>query len=174
LNLYKLHSKPETLDLHDLAFEAVPELVWWKYKYIPTELKKREKILARDPWVAYEYALFLDKPFPAGEAAIAKDAVRAYQYARDVLHGPFPAGEAAIAEACQRGTFFPGWALWYARSVLQGPFPAGEAAIAENPYWAYHYACYVLKGPFPAGEAAIALVPDYERQYARLLHETRR
>jgi hypothetical protein len=89
MNLYKLHSKPETLDHYDVADEKVPALVWEKYQHEPAELKKREKVLARDPWTAYHYARFvLKKPFPAGEAAIAKNAEGAYWYALLVLNLP--------------------------------------------------------------------------------------
>jgi hypothetical protein len=86
VNLYKLHSKPETLDHHDVAFDKVPKLVWAKYRDQPTELKKREKILAKNPRTAYRYARFvLGKPFPAGEAVILKDTGYAYVYALLVL-----------------------------------------------------------------------------------------
>jgi hypothetical protein len=52
MNLYKLHSKPEMLDHHDVAFEKVPKLVWEKYatdsdRIDRVELQKREKILAK-------------------------------------------------------------------------------------------------------------------------------
>jgi lambda repressor-like predicted transcriptional regulator len=140
MNLYKLHSKPKTLDHHDQAFEKVPELVWQKYKGKPAELKKREKVLARDPKTAFYYAAYvLKKPWPAGEAAIAKDAGWAYEYADYVLKKPFPAGEAAIAKDTE------GYAYLYAREVLKGRWPRGEAAIAKDPVWARPYAYYVLK-----------------------------
>jgi hypothetical protein len=44
----------------------------------------------------------LKGPFPAGEAAIAKHSMYAYEYAVYVLKGPFPAGEPMIAQV-----------LWY-------------------------------------------------------------
>jgi hypothetical protein len=85
MNLYKYHSKPETLDHYDKADEWVPTLAWDKYKDQPAELKKREKALAKNPKIAYFYALdVLKKPFPAGEAAIAKS-MWSYNYAIDVL-----------------------------------------------------------------------------------------
>lgn len=56
MNLYKLHSDPKSLDLHDEAHEQVPEVIWDKYKKDPAELKKREKVLARSPKYAYLYA----------------------------------------------------------------------------------------------------------------------
>jgi lambda repressor-like predicted transcriptional regulator len=121
MNLYNLHSEPETLDHHDTAFERVPRLVWEKYWDKSAELKKREEILAKDAKTAYVYASSVLKgPFPAGEAAIAKDAWCAYLYARDVLQKPWPAGEAAIAKNASL-------AYSYALLVLEKPFPAGEA-----------------------------------------------
>jgi hypothetical protein len=93
----------------------VPELVWEKYCGNSAELKKREKIFTKDPRTAYLYADHVLKgPFPAGEAAIAKNAGYAYRYAVDVLKGPFPAGEAAIAKSA-------GCAYWYADYVLELP-----------------------------------------------------
>jgi hypothetical protein len=38
----------------------------------------------------------LEKPFPAGEKAIAQSAHGSWMYARDVLKAPFPLGEPAI------------------------------------------------------------------------------
>jgi hypothetical protein len=141
MNLYKLHSKPETLDHHDVAYEKVPKLVWEKYLLNTAELKKREKIFAKDPRTAYEYARFvLLKPFPAGEHAIAKSAEYAFFYADEVIKEPFPAGEAALAKD-------PWYAYQYARYVLREPWPAGEAAIAKDEIDAYYYALLVLKLP---------------------------
>ena len=51
-----------------------------------------------DPQAAFDYAEIIGKPFPAGEAAIAKIPRLACEYARRVLGGPFPAGELAIRQ----------------------------------------------------------------------------
>jgi hypothetical protein len=150
VNLYKLHARPEELDHHDQAFERVPELAWEKYEDDPDELKKREKLWARDPWTAYKYAFRLKKSFPAGEAAIAKDAMAAYYYAYYVLKKePFPAGEAAIAKDAAS-------AYRYASDVLKKRFPAAEATIAKSGEYAEAYAQAVLQAPFPAAEKVIA------------------
>ena len=139
MNLYKFHSKPETLDHYDEAHEKVPKLVWEKYKNHPAELKKREKVLARDPKTAYLYAQsVLNGPFPAGEATIAKSAEYVHYYALQVLGKPFPAGEAAIAKSTK-------YAYFYTLYVLKKPFPAGEAAIAKDATYAYNYARNILK-----------------------------
>jgi hypothetical protein len=95
MNLYNLHSKPEMLDHHDVAFERVPALVYEKYWREEAELQRREKILAKDPKIAYYYArCILNGPFSAGETAIAKDQYRAYLYAEIVLK--LPEAEAKI------------------------------------------------------------------------------
>ena len=100
---------------------------------------------------AYDYAhVVLKEPWPAGEAAIAKDAIYAYKYAFNVLKkSPFPAGEAAIAKDHY-------YAYSYALDILKGPFPAGEAAIAKDPFSARDYASKVLKGPFILNGITIA------------------
>jgi hypothetical protein len=114
MNLYKYHSRPETLDLHDQAFEQVPRLAWEKYWSDATELRKREKIWARNPKIAYLYASVVKEPFPAGEAIIAQDPWYAYWYASFVLHKPWPAGEVGIIKDAL-------CAYHYARSVLKLP-----------------------------------------------------
>ena len=100
MNIYNLHSKPESLDHFEKVTETNPAIFWDKYKNKPEELKKREKYIVTSAKYAYQYARdVLKGPFPAAEAIIAKDAYYAYQYARDVLNGPFPAGEEAIAKS---------------------------------------------------------------------------
>ena len=99
MNLYNLHSNPESLDHFEKVTETNPAIFWGIYKKNKEELKKREKYIAKDTDYAFQYAKgVLKGPFPAGEEAIAKDAVSAYSYAKDVLKGPFPAAEAAIAK----------------------------------------------------------------------------
>ena len=126
MNLYKLHSNPESLDHFEKVTDNNPAIFWDKYKNKPEELKKREKHIAKSAKYAYSYAEdILKGPFPAGEEAIAKDKTYAFLYARDYLKGPFPAGEVAIAKDARFANF-------YAADVLKGPFPAGEAAIAKS------------------------------------------
>lgn len=91
MNLYKLHSDPKSLDLHDEARESIPHIFWGKYKNSLEELKKREDAIAKDSKYAYQYANDIIKgPFPKGEDSIATDSDYAYSYAEDVLKGPFP------------------------------------------------------------------------------------
>ena len=97
MNLYNLHSEPESLLLFKEADEYILDVFFQKYKDSPEKLKKREKAISVDPRYAFCYAV-LTGPFPAGEEAISKDAEYAYNYAEYVLRAPFPAGEAAIAK----------------------------------------------------------------------------
>jgi hypothetical protein len=114
MDLYSLHDDPKSLNHHDVAHDKVPELIWAKYRDQPAELKKREAALAKDPEIAYSYALYVLKgPFKLGEPAIAKDAKWAYWYARIVLKGPFKLGEPEIAKD-------PYWAYWYVLDVPKG------------------------------------------------------
>lgn len=106
-----------------------------------------EKVLARSPEFAYEYALtVIQNVWPAGEAAIARDAFYSYLYATKIVDGPFPAGEAAIATS-------PEYSYNYASLI--GQFPAGEAAIATRSDYAYGYA-EIIGTRFPLGEPEIA------------------
>ena len=124
LNLYDLHPDPENAPDYDLHHDTVPELVWKKYKDDPKELKKREKALAKDLHIAFDYAKrILKGPFPAGEAVIAKHSNYAYYYAKEVLKGPFPAGEAAIAKD-------PQFSYEYAKTILG--LPEAEAKVWRN------------------------------------------
>ena len=125
MNLYNLHSKPESLDHFEKVSENNPEVFWDKYKNKPEELKKREKYIVKYARFAYYYAKdTLKGPFPAGEEAIAKDAMFAYYYAREVLKGPFPAGEETIAKKTW-------YASQYAGAVLKKDFYLNDKLIAK-------------------------------------------
>ena len=125
MNLYNLHSDPQSLLYFEEVPEIVPDLFWDKYKNNPEELKKREREISKYAEYSYYYARgVLEGPFPLGEAAIAKRGVYAYYYARFVLKDPFPAGEAAIATN-------PGCALAYATTVLKADFYINGKLIAK-------------------------------------------
>ena len=125
MNLYKLHSNPESLDHFEKVTANNPDFFWEKYINKPEELKKREKHIAKSPKHAYYYAQSILKgPFPLGEEAIAKDVVSAYYYAEHVLNGPFPAGEATIAKHV-------GYAYEYTAGVLKKDFYLNGKLIAK-------------------------------------------
>ena len=125
MNLYNLHSNPESLDFYEKVTETNPDVFWEKYKNKPEELKKREKYIAKSPKYAYYYAKeVLKGPFPAGEAAISKNALCASAYAKGVLNGPFPAGEAAIAKDAL-------YVNAYARDILKKDFYLNGKLIAK-------------------------------------------
>ena len=125
MNLYNLHSDPESLDHFEKVTDNNPTIFWEKYENKQEELKKREKYIAKSAKYAYYYALdVLKGPFPTGEEAIAKNAGYAYDYAADVLKGPFPAGEAAIAKDHY-------YAIDYAKNVLKKDFYLNGKLIAK-------------------------------------------
>ena len=125
MNLYNLHSKPESLDHFEKVTDNNPDVFWEKYKNKPEELKKREKYIAKSAKYAYVYAKdVLKGPFPAGEEAIAKNAAHAYYYAKDVLKGPLPKGEAAMS----KDEYF---ASEYAKNVLKKDFYLNDKLIAK-------------------------------------------
>jgi lambda repressor-like predicted transcriptional regulator len=128
-----------------------------------------------NPKWAYRYASdVIGKPWPPGEAAIAKDPDWAYRYAIDLFEKPWPAGEAAIAKD-------PKWAYLYALHValhvIGDPWPPGEAVIADSPEWAYAYARDVLykrwNGPHKQqAENSIASDESTKYSYARKFNLT--
>jgi len=142
MNLYKLHSEPESMEYYGFHHDTVPALFWNMYKHDPNELKKRENVIAKDPEYAYMYATTILKDrFLLGEEAISKDFVYAHWYAREILCGRFPLGEEAIAKD-------PIHAYHYAKDILHDRFPLGEEAIARVPMYAKCYAKEVIKGPW--------------------------
>ena len=44
MNLYNLHSKPESLDHFEKVTETNPDFFWEKYKNKPEELKEKRKV----------------------------------------------------------------------------------------------------------------------------------
>ena len=160
MNLYDKHDAPKTIYGHEKMDTHVVDHFFDKYRDNLEELKKREKVIAKSTEHAYEYAMMTKKPFPAGEDAIAKNAVNSLYYAGGILKGRFPKGEKKIAE-------YPGYAFRYAQDVLEGPFKLGEDMISKNPEYAFKYAYYILKKKWPKGEAAINKDPYFRERYAR-------
>ncbi len=116
------------------TFTEVPEKTAFEL-----QLRGTHFIAHNHPKWVYWYARdVIGKPWPAGEAAIAKDPKWAYVYALNVIKKPWTEGEAAIAKD-------PEWAYYYARNVIGKPWSGphkqqAEATIAGDPYWAYAYA----------------------------------
>ena len=136
INIYSLHANPSQLLGYEQARTRVPSIAWELAK-TPAAKKKLEHLWQQDAEFAYYYARnVIKKPWPPGEAAIARDAQLAYYYAANVIRKPWPPGEAAIAGDAE-------WAYRYARGVIEGPWPPGEAAIAGDDEWAYLYAQFV-------------------------------
>ena len=154
-----MHDTPSSIHKHDEADMTVPEVFWDRYDHMPSELEKREAALAKDPMYAYLYAKqVLGKRFPAGEAAIATSTRYAYFYAYYVIDGRFPLGEPAIAKDPRRSKD-------YAVFVIHKRFPLGEDIIATDINYSYDYA-YQLNQPFKKGEAKIATNAEYSYLYA--------
>ena len=133
MNLFKLHK--DLIDHEDQ--DLIPFLAWDKYRNNPEELKKREKMWARDPQTAYSYAKdVLKGQFELGEKAIAKDALNSYSYATQVLNSRFKLGEKAIAKSAK-------FSYLYAVDVVHGRFELGEPAIAKEALFQSKYENYV-------------------------------
>jgi hypothetical protein len=168
VNLYKLHTNPESLLGYEEAMKD-PDIAWgthennhdklrelenlwtksaeYSYYYARDVLKNRfpkgEDIIATDAHWSYEYAEYVLKPlgvrgFPQGEDAIATDALSSYLYAKDVLKDRFPQGEDAIATNANNS-------YWYARDVLEDRFPKGEAVIRGSNWQASYEHIFGIK-----------------------------
>ena len=188
INLFKLHSNPETLYGYDHIIQ-IPQMAWamtdvkqkrkmtdlWlkdpetAVRYATKVMEKRwpeaEPIIAKSAKYAYEYANFFPGRFLEGEPAIATVPTFAYSYARHKIGGRWPEGEAAIATD-------PDEALNYADKIIKGPWPPGEAAIARDPLIAFYYAEDIIQGRFPLAEPGISRNAVAARYYAdRVLHD---
>jgi len=147
MNLYDLHSKPETLKGYHQRFK-VPELAY-------QEAINR----VSSSYLGVSVVTNRGERFPDLEPAIAKSAEWAVKYAYTVIGGRFPEGEAAIA-------IVPHWAFQYALNVIRGRFPEGEPVIAKSPEWAVKYARHVLKKRWRKAEPVIATDLDvWGRRY---------
>ena len=185
LNLYQYHSRPQQLMGYAESAKKIPSVAWELAETV-AQKRKLEHLWATDPYYAYRYAQdVIKKPWPPGEAAIAKDTKWAYGYAHFVIKKPWPPGEKAIAGDAEsayryarqviKGPWRPGeaaiagrakWAYYYALDVM-GKWPPGESAIAGSAEWAYRYAEDIIGEPWPSGEAAIAKDPSWAYLYAR-------
>lgn len=85
MDLYKLHSTPESLDFYADADSAVVELFWPKFEGNLDQLKKREGAIATDPKYSYWYARLIKGRFKLGEAAIIKSPKYAGLYAQVIF-----------------------------------------------------------------------------------------
>jgi|WetSurMetagenome_2_1015567.scaffolds.fasta_scaffold798585_2 lambda repressor-like predicted transcriptional regulator len=132
MDLYKYHAKSAILQGHHEADDLVPERIMKIVRTGKKLTQKQEDVISKDKNHAYEYAVnYLEKPWPKGEDAIAKDSWLAYRYAH-FFRKPFPKGEDAISKNAT-------WAYWYAAEILTRRWPKGEGTIAKSEYYADLY-----------------------------------
>ena len=101
MNLFKLHSNPETLDHFDEQYK-MPGKAWPIYinalKDKDTETKKWIwPWFIKDPESSYSYAVWKGERFPEGEEAIKWHPMWARKYAMNVLERRWPEAEEIIA-----------------------------------------------------------------------------
>ena len=148
MNIYKLHSNPETLAGFDQRTD-VPEVLreLARTKQEPAI----EQQIMKDPNLVLAYAIkfFNGVGWPAAEEYIMKDAYSAYYYAKYILHRRWKAAEPVIMT--DRNLV-----LNYASKFLKGVgWPAAEPIIIKDPQWAYMYAIDVLEERWPEAEKYI-------------------
>lgn len=83
-----------------------------------------EPSFANSDIYSIKYALFLKRPFPAGENTISQSILQSLEYARTILKGRFPQGEPIIATNTE--------ASFYYSTIIEARFKAGELAIAKS------------------------------------------
>lgn len=128
MNLFNLHTSPELLKHHDLAYEKIPFLAWEKHVGDERQIRKREHLWAREADKAVMYAMhFLHGRFKKGEPAILKDSFWARVYANEVIKGPWPEAEDIIATSAYDS-------FVYAQQVLKARFKKGEDTIRNSRY----------------------------------------
>lgn len=137
MNLFKYYDKPGELIYGDKE-DSIPIIVWDKYARLG-ELEKHKLILAKDPTTAFDYAEIMDRLFPEGEDAIAKNAMYSYYYCINYMNNKF--------------------------SSKKNRFYKGEDAISKHPSWSYHYAKQIIQGCWPEAEEAIKRNKSYYNDY---------
>ena len=137
MNLYQLHSNPESLYGYSEAPYRIPSIAY------ELAAKKYRRTGQRDPKL---------------ESVIAQDPYRAYLYAHHFIRGRWPEGERVIAQD-------PGWACEYALNIIGRRWPRAEPAIAQDPWWAYYYARNVINDRWPEAESVIAQDPGSWKSY---------
>ena len=163
MNLYRLHSKPETLDFYKQRIDVAP-LAFEEARFIQRQdpktlkydkqnsrnYKHLEPALATSAEFAYKYAHdILNWRFEAGEDAIMKNARFAYRYAYYVMDERWEEAEQYIMKD---GLV----AVEYAEDLLDGMlWPAAEKYIMKDAEAAYFYSVYFMEERWPAAEKYI-------------------
>ena len=100
------------------------------------EPKYDEEDVTKNPNLAYDYAIFMNKPFPEGEDAIAKSAKYSMLYAKHLNVGRWEKGEPAIIKN-------PHYAVMYTVLVLKRRWEEAEPYIKSNDYEYDRYTAYL-------------------------------
>ena len=123
MDLYKLHSNPETLDGFDQQ-SNVPEILR-DLARSKQDLAIEQKII-KHPRFAYEYAEYvLDRRWPEAEKYIMKHPESAHRYANKFFKDGWPEAEQYIMTD-------PTWAARYAIDVVERRWPEAEDDIIED------------------------------------------
>lgn len=126
MNIYKYFIKPEELNGYSRRYELSPELAYqWASSNIDSEIPKNIlNTIAKSPLIAYNWANITGKPFPEGEAAIAKNTRTSFSYAKNVLNDEFLKGEEVLADDITH-------ALYYAINIKKSRFKKIEPQVVD-------------------------------------------
>ena len=103
MNLYQLHSNPESLYKYSEAPYRIPSLAFdiaeKQYQKTGQRDSELESVIAQDPKLAYRYAYsVIKKRWREAESVIARDPKWAFWYAVDVIKKRWPEAETVIAQ----------------------------------------------------------------------------
>ena len=158
MNLYKFHTKPESLPHYQDYKKYHPNILTG----IPKKPSvKQLTLMKRNLLLAYRYAFYdLRGRWPEAEPYIMKDPFYAFGYARNVIKGRWPEAEPYIMKD-------PEFALNYSVMVIKGRWPEAEPYIMKDPEQAFEYAVHILQNRWPEAEPYIMKNPHYAFLYAR-------
>lgn len=139
MNLYQLHSDPESLYGYKEARYRIPKVAWDYVSNMPRGKFQRdpkiERAILQDPRTAVQYVLtFFPKGerWPEAEPLFLKDPNSAFHYVRHHLFEPWPEGESVIAQD-------PWFGYYYARDIKNARLePENEKAIKNSGLWKFY------------------------------------
>ena len=166
MDLYKLHSNPETLDGFDQQ-SNVPEILR-DLARSKQDLAIEQKII-KHPRFAYEYAEYvLDRRWPEAEKYIMKHPESAHRYANKFFKDGWPEAEQYIMTD-------PWPAYSYAKKFFKGVgWPEAEQYIMTDPTWAARYAIDVVERRWPEAEDDIIEDEEEWNEYTDTFPEAKR
>lgn len=153
--------EPKICKIHDvnLLFKYLTTLVCKKWKMA-------EPTFAKRPDTAFQYAEYIQEPFPLGEPKIAKVSTWAFRYATEILKRKWPEGEDGIAKGIENSYYYAKF-IYETHGIER--FEKGEPTLMKNSCYAFHYAKNILKKRWIEAEPYIEKDQHFGKYYKRFL-----